>query len=162
MNSDYTDFKLDLWRSLEEAIVDTSLARREQEGDLGINDWAVRPQKGHSLAQCRFTHSRLIQIKISQGAETRSRLPTELLKSLPLAGVSFWKAENVKRTFLLFAVPGMIFTQPDLQASLVSNLVVNGCNTSSAECVHVTQWVLTDETSTCHRCFCVAGMPSRS
>lgn len=38
MNSDFTDFKLDLRRSLEEAIVDTSLAHREQEGDLGIND----------------------------------------------------------------------------------------------------------------------------
>ena len=38
MNSDFTDFKLDLRRSLEEAIVDASLAHREQEGDLGIND----------------------------------------------------------------------------------------------------------------------------
>ena len=66
---------------------------------------------------------------------------------MPLAGVSFWKAENVKRTFLLFAAPGLIFTQPDSQASLVGSLVVNGRNTSSAECVHVTQCVLTDGVS---------------
>ena len=89
--------------TLEWKVSDASFAHREQAGALGINDWSVKLQKGHSVALCLPVHPLTIDAnKKNLKGWKQGRLLSEFLKSLLFWGGGFLEIRECQEELSAF------------------------------------------------------------